>query len=178
MALITRLTRLFRADMHAVLDQIEEPQQLLRQAIREMEEALAAERQQHKTLHHEQAQLHRRHKELTEQLARGEEAIAIAFQSGEEVLARNLIRRRLERERLARMLVQQQESLGEQLRQLAQRLAHNQSELEGMRQKAELLSDDEPQGIVGSGYGELTVTVCDDEVEAAFLQERQRRMPS
>ena len=37
MALINRLSRLFKADFHAVLDQIEEPELLLKQAIREME---------------------------------------------------------------------------------------------------------------------------------------------
>ena len=38
MALITRFSRLFRADLHAVLDRIEEPDVILRQAVREMEE--------------------------------------------------------------------------------------------------------------------------------------------
>jgi len=41
MALINRLSRLFRADFHAVLDQIEEPEALLKQAIRDMEDDLA-----------------------------------------------------------------------------------------------------------------------------------------
>ena len=45
MALITRVGRLFRADLHAVLDRVEEPEVLLRQAIREMEEELAEDRQ-------------------------------------------------------------------------------------------------------------------------------------
>ncbi len=40
MALITRVSRLFQADFHAVLDRIEEPEVLLRQAVREMEEEL------------------------------------------------------------------------------------------------------------------------------------------
>ena len=34
MAIVTRLTRLFRADAHAVLDRLEEPEVLLRQAVR------------------------------------------------------------------------------------------------------------------------------------------------
>ena len=38
MALINRMSRLFTADVHAVLDRIEEPEALLKQAIREMEE--------------------------------------------------------------------------------------------------------------------------------------------
>ena len=41
MALINRLTRLVKADFHAVLDNLEEPEQLLKQAIRDMEDELA-----------------------------------------------------------------------------------------------------------------------------------------
>ena len=41
MAMMNRLTRLFQADFHAVLDRIEEPDALLHQALRDMEDALA-----------------------------------------------------------------------------------------------------------------------------------------
>jgi len=41
MALINRISRLFKADFHAVLDHIEEPEALLKQAIRDMEDDLA-----------------------------------------------------------------------------------------------------------------------------------------
>ena len=41
MALINRMSRLFTADVHAVLDRIEEPDVLLKHAVREMEEELA-----------------------------------------------------------------------------------------------------------------------------------------
>ena len=40
MAIIQRLSRLFLADFHSVLDHIEEPESLLKQALREMEEEL------------------------------------------------------------------------------------------------------------------------------------------
>ena len=42
-ALINRVTKLFQADINAVLDRIEEPEVVLKQALREMEESLAAE---------------------------------------------------------------------------------------------------------------------------------------
>ena len=45
MALINRISRLFKADFHAVLDQIEEPEALLKQAIRDMEDDLASTEQ-------------------------------------------------------------------------------------------------------------------------------------
>ena len=89
MALITRLSRLFRADMHAVLDRIEEPQQLLQQAIREMEEALLHEEQQLKLLQHEQGQLQRRLQGLEQSLEKSEEELDLCFESNKEELARS-----------------------------------------------------------------------------------------
>jgi len=37
MTLITRVSRLFRADMHGILDWLEEPETVLKQAVRDME---------------------------------------------------------------------------------------------------------------------------------------------
>ena len=53
MALIRRVARLITADVHAVLDQIEEPEIVLKQAIREMEEELARQAQHGKWLERE-----------------------------------------------------------------------------------------------------------------------------
>ena len=50
MALINRISRLFRADFHAVLDRVEEPEVLLKQALREMEDALHDDGKQLKVL--------------------------------------------------------------------------------------------------------------------------------
>jgi phage shock protein A len=69
MALINRVSRLFTADLHAVLDRIEEPDALLRQAIREMEEDLANTEQRIGWLEHERDQLAGRQTEIEQSLA-------------------------------------------------------------------------------------------------------------
>ena len=75
MALINRMSRLFTADVHAVLDRIEEPDVLLKHAVREMEEELARGEQRARALEHEHEALGERQrkaeaalKELGEQL--------------------------------------------------------------------------------------------------------------
>ena len=175
MALITRLSRLFRADMHAVLDRIEEPQQLLQQAIREMEEALHQEEQQLKLLEHEQGELRRRLQGLSQGLEKSEEELDLCFESNREELARNIIKRRLETERHGTLLAQKGEALAAQMTQLKPRIEQHRDELQGMRQKAEFLSSE--RGPAASGPG-VEVVIRDDEVEVAFLREKQRRMPS
>ena len=57
MALVTRLSRLFQADFHAVLDRIEEPDLQLRQAVREMQFALEQDQQRRQLLRHEAGRL-------------------------------------------------------------------------------------------------------------------------
>lgn len=175
MALITRLTRLFRADMHAVLDRIEEPQQLLAQAIREMEEALQQEQQQLKLLEHEQGELRRRLQGLEQGLAKSEEELDLCFESNKEELARSIIKRRLETARHGALLVQKGEALVEQIKQLKPRIEQHRDELQGMRQKAEFLGSDAP---ASAGAASSAVSVRDDEIEVAFLREKQRRMVS
>ena len=43
MALVNRISRIFSADLHAVLDRIEEPEVLLAQSLRETADAVAAD---------------------------------------------------------------------------------------------------------------------------------------
>ena len=86
MALITRVSRLFQADFHAVLDRIEEPEILLHQAVREMEEALAREEQRSKVLQHEQRQLINREANLKQSLHDIEEELDTCFEAGNDVI--------------------------------------------------------------------------------------------
>ena len=69
MALINRISRLVKADFHAVLDQIEEPGQLLKQAIRDMEDDLAETEKRIVVCAHDQEALAVRKRELDSTLA-------------------------------------------------------------------------------------------------------------
>ena len=46
MTLITRITRLVKADLHSILDGLEEPEEVIKQAIRDMEEDIATQERQ------------------------------------------------------------------------------------------------------------------------------------
>ncbi|MCK5360191.1 MAG: PspA/IM30 family protein, partial [Gammaproteobacteria bacterium] len=100
MALITRVSRLFQADLHAVLDRIEEPDVLLNQAVREMEEELARDEQRLKLIKHEQHQYTTRADEVKNLIIETETEMDVCFESGKEGLAKTLIRRKLEMQRL------------------------------------------------------------------------------
>jgi phage shock protein A len=179
MALISRLSRLFSADFHAVLDRIEEPELLLKQAVREMEEELARGEQKIKWLQQEQRQLAASEADTEQSLCALEEELDVCFASGKDELARKLTRRKLEARSLLKSINTRHSQCSEGLRELKNVLADNREQLELMRQKAEVLVRDEAAGASWRGDGTIPgATIGDDEVEVAFLKEQQRRARS
>ena len=100
MALINRISRLFKADFHAVLDQIEEPEALLKQAIRDMEDDLAGSEQSIANSLHQQDVMAARRDEIHTSVNDLDQQLDFCFESGKEDLSRSLIRKKLEAERL------------------------------------------------------------------------------
>lgn len=177
MPLINRVARLFTADLHAVLDRIEEPEVLLKQAIREMEDELALAERRIKVLNEEGAELSRRIEEIEGSLATMDEELDVCFASGEEDLARTLIRRKLEAGRVLAVLAQRRAASEKLLAEKRTSLDENRSHLESLRQKAELLTED-AHGHRDELRAGGAVSVGNDEVEVAFLREKQRRSAS
>lgn len=175
MALINRMSRLFTADVHAVLDRLEEPDVLLKQAIREMEEELARTEQRTRALEHERDTLAHRLRKIQGALAALGTELDVCFQDSADELARKVIKRRLETERLERHVTERRASVEQQLRDAQRATAEQREQLDVMRQKAELLTT-HPSG--GDEWGRTEFVVGDAEVEVAFLRERQQRRPS
>ncbi len=178
MALITRVSRLFQADFHAVLDRIEEAEVLLRQAVREMEEELARDEQSSKALHHEQGQLIARETDLAHSLHEIEEELNVCFESGNDDLARACIKRKLELQRFGKGLSRKRLALQETLEALNTGLRENRARLESMRQKAELLAEESTRARPADNWTLPDITVRDEDVEVAFLREKQQRSRS
>ena len=176
MALITRLSRLFQADVHAVLDRIEEPIVMLRQAVREMEAELAEDEKQLKLKNFEAMQVEKREQEINESLQQLESELGVCFDHGKDDLARTLIRRRLEAEQVQKTLLRKHESLQQTIAASDARVAENRTRLESMRQKAELLGDDSNQQEECPATSDYPVR--DEDVEIAFLREKERRNAS
>lgn len=178
MALITRIGRLFRADFHAVLDQIEEPELLLKQAIREMEEDLAAREQRIRAATHEQGELRARKDELALALKEIEDQLDLCFTSQKHELARNLVRRKLEAERRGRQLASREAATEKYLGEQRAMIDRHRMTLDGLRQKAEIFTR---RSWEPGGNGEVMdpvgreLAVSDDDVEVAFLREQNKR---
>jgi len=178
MTLITRVSRLFRADANAVLDRIEEPGVLLRQAVREMEEALARDEQRLRLLAHGQQLQASRLTEIEQSLGELAGQLDTCFRSNRDDLARAVIRRRLECEQLHRLATARRDGLARQAAVLDEQVAANRQRLAAMRQKAEALVEEEGEGAPEGRWAASGVAVRDEDVEVALLRERQRRAQS
>ena len=178
MALITRVARLFRADFNAVLDRIEEPDVLLRQAVREMQEDLARGEHSLQVMEHEYAHKSLRQKELLRTQADLGEELDVCFAADKDELARPLIKRKIESERMLSVLMRQLESLRTRITNASERLKQNRARFESMRQKADLLSEREHDTNPSDDWPIPDIAVRDEDIEVALLREKQRRAPS
>lgn len=183
MALINRVSRLFKADFNAVLDHIEEPEQLLKQAIRDMEDELAATEQRIAVCAQEQEALGARKLEIEASKGEFDDQLDLCFESGKDDLARGIIRRKLEAESLIKRLAARFEANERFLASQRKLLDENRATLEGLRQKAELFVPRAPSAGSGNGLDDLSriareLRVSDEEVEVAFLGEKAARSAS
>ncbi len=180
MALINRVSRLFKADLHAVLDQIEEPEQILRQAVRDMEAELAANEQSILRCSQEQDALRNRLQALQPAAKDIGDQLDLCFSSGKDDLAKTLIRKKLEAERVQQQLSARHTAGTAYLEEQRTRLEHNKNTLESLRQKAEVFALRRPSASSqpdwdDTGWMTRELNVAESDVVIAFLREKSLR---
>ncbi len=174
MALITRISRLFQADFHAVLDRIEEPDIQLRQAVREMEFDLQQDEQALALLQHESAQLLVTIDEFLSKISAFDEELDICFAAKKDDLARDLIKRKLEADSIRANAEKQLATVDSNIEKLQQRISDHHQQLDNMKQKLELLVD---ENVASPGFTP-TSNIRNEDIEIAFLREKQKRATS
>ena len=174
MALITRLSRLFHADINAVLDQLEEPDLLLKQAIREMEETLSHNEREIKLLNLEQKKSIRKQGEIIQSLSDLDEQLMVCFESDKDELARVLIKRKLETTQFLKSITTTIATSVENVDQLKSKLKEHQSQLSSMKQKAEIFNQDNSIRNNDAGWEPHSFSIQDEDIEVAFLHEKQK----
>jgi phage shock protein A len=176
MALVTRLSRLFQADFHAVLDRIEEPDLQLRQAVREMQFALDHDKQRLQLQQHEVEQLGRQLSATDDSLQSLDEELDICLAAKQDELARDLVRRKLAAEKQQQRRRERIVTLELQCEALVRQIDEQTQQLSSMKQKLELLVSSEDPASSASCHGEEVIR--SEEIEIALLREKQRRVKS
>lgn len=178
MGIMTRMLRLCKADVHGVMDQLEDKGLLLKQYLREMETSL-----RHKE--HLIGSLTRRHVRLTGQVDRhGEEIeklerdLTLALKKEKDEIARMLISRRRALETACSHLKRQIETIAREKSQLVGTLADQQLQYETLkaradtycRRSADRLLETSSHHHAGPPYSDPPI---DEEIELELLERKE-----
>jgi phage shock protein A len=172
------MTRLLKADLHGILDGLEEPEEVVKQTIRDMEAALAQKAQTLTTLHATLQRLSAEEATLARTAQEIETHIESCFQAGNATLARSFIRKRLETARQARQVAGAVAETRRRCASLQQTMAEQREQLAAVVQQLHVCTATRQQqaDVTASRMpGEAGTVISEDEVEVAFLQEQRRR---
>ena len=137
MGIMTRMLRLCKADVHGVMDQLEDKQLLLKQYLREMESSLDQKERQIRLLSQHHARMGSRIARHNEEMDTLEEDLTLAVQKEKDDIARMLIRRRRMLESACRHLQAQLETLTQEESALAATVAEQRLQYETLKTKAD-----------------------------------------
>lgn len=174
MPLVQRISRLLRADAHAVLDQIETPREMLRQSIRDMQSAVFDNDQSLRDCRQRLADV-KAQKTRTQALADAiNDELDLCLDEGKEDLARQVIRRKLGIERRMKALDSQAATLADESLELESVIERQRRSLDSMRLKAEVFLA-EPSLRSKTEDSVRADEISESDIDIALLREQRRR---
>ena len=93
MGIMTRVVRIFKADVHGVMDRLEDQELLLKQHLRDMAEALNLKEVKLNKMLVSQKQAQQEHDKYRQRSQKLEQDLAVAIQKNKDEIARMLIRK-------------------------------------------------------------------------------------
>ena len=172
MKILPRTGRLIKADIHAMLDRLEQPETVLRQAIRDMEQSLQDKQQQLTQMQQQTQQMEQDKTDYQQQLEQAEEELDFCFSSDNHTLAKTVLKRRIHLQKTQANLLKSQLQLNTHQDQLQQLVRQQQDQLAAYQQKATLFLEQKSQPRFGNPEVSL---VSDEELEIAYLKELKQR---
>lgn len=168
MTVINRVARLFRADMHGLLDSIEEPALLLKQAVREMEAEQVLLQQQAEQMQKQRSLLQTTLQRTQKELSQLEEGLMLCLVQDNDDLARALLRKQLYLQRCEEEYQAQLNSSAQKITAAQERIEQQGIELERIRQQATAFASTE-NGTDSNNTVDLGV-ITEADVEVALLK--------
>jgi phage shock protein A len=169
--LVDRITTLFRADAHGVVEALEERSLLLKQYVREAELELDRKRARLEAVREEEKRLREALERREAERVALDEDVGLALAGGKEDLARFAIRRLIPCRRVVQALRAEVAERAEEGRVLAERVEVQEAQLEGLRTRvrAALARPADPER---PGGWLAEPAVADEEVELELLRRR------
>ena len=139
MKLMSRLNKLITADAHAVLDSIEDPHALLKQALRDMSSAIEENEQAIRQTNSNLVLFKKQAVLLEKELAKLNQDIDLCFTSDNHELARRVVKKKLYLLQKINLNCSSFQTAEDKHKQLQARLSQNQEQYQLISQQAEVL---------------------------------------
>jgi len=136
MALLSRIVQLFKADIHAVMDQIEDQGLLLKQHLREMEESLVEKEMQLKKMRSALDQTLQDHQKGEKETGNLQQDLQVALKKDRDDIARMLIKKLKPLSRLQSERRNHIDRLNHEIDQFKAYIEQQRLQYEQLRQKA------------------------------------------
>jgi phage shock protein A len=178
MGIMTRILRLWKADIHGVMDQFEDKELLLKQHLREMDNNLH-NREGH--LKHISETLHRTRNDLTTrqlEIEKLEKDLTLALTKEKDDIAKLLIRKVRVQQKHCEHMQQQYESMEKEQEQLSQLIEEQKLQYETLKIKAAAFCRQAEQtkfydaNAVSNTTGD-TCTIDEEEIELELMRRKE-----
>ena len=176
MTLMKRFARLFKADVNAILDNLEEPNQMLKQALRDMETALINEKKQLKILNLHLSQLEFKNNSNQQLMIKLQIELQLCMNANNESLSKTLIRKKLTLQSNIDLTIHKIEETTDNEIQQKNAIAEMQQTILEITQKVEVVSEkNSHNGIYSLHSSQNQITAEDVEIEWLRLQDESSK---
>lgn len=178
MAILNRVMRLFKADLHGVMDQLEDKELLLKQYLREMETSLQEKEHQLNQIT-KREEIIRRDLELRgEEIDRIDNDVTLSLRKEKDDIAKLLIRKQLGQKGICDQLRQQLRSLKDKQQQLGRLLGEQRLQYDGLKVKATAFYSREQEHVFDtahaiSGDSPICPVTDEKEIELELLRRKE-----
>lgn len=173
MSILNRISRLFKADLHGILDNLEEPETILKQAIRDMQEEIDQAEATLSSLRRQQERLQQKQQQQSQTIEELQQQLQFCLNEDNEALAKSVIRKKLQAELSLKELSRQLKNIGEEIGHKNTETEERKEKLQAVRDKLELFCEQHDDDNAAANDSGMTVT--QDDVELAYLTEKQRQ---
>lgn len=179
MGIMTRFARLFKADIHGVMDQIENKELMLKQCLREMETAICEKQAKLNSLISGKDHIESETRHLKKERDKIEQDLCIAMDKEKDDIARLLIKKRIKIDQQINACEEQAESADREIRLLTEKIEAQKNHYAEMQ----LRSDSWLKKSEYQKWNESTSwmpphhfldSVSDQEVELELIKQKER----
>ncbi len=177
MKLVKRFKQLITADAHAVLDSIEDPLALLKQAMRDMCSIIEENKSRLKQINLNIKRLGHYAELFQKEQTKLNQDLDLCFESDNKELSRCIVKKKLILIQRVEFNQKNRHAAIEQQEQLQSQLASNQEEYQQITQHAEVLfsqTEELEKQKNSNNRSQFELVITDDDIEMALLSEKSK----